>query len=661
MRSHPALLEMYTGRHHVLMNKHGVSYLPTYNTNLFDKKEKVSWHAAGYSVLFSLAVVVGVSYAMSVVQEHMIGERYPDSDRVVALAFEKAVSPKVAVAATTGSSLDRSAYYSANWDVYAQASVKPSVTTNKAFRVKKSTAVKPTAVAKPVVAAQPVSMKAVPQPAAVATVSAFKLIQSDRSLAIGQKQDAIFEVGYKNNGAVAWKKSENFVLKSSAAKESYFADSTWINGNTIVKLDRDVLPGEVAYLRFTLEAPSAIGSYTEKMALYMGTTKIADTDVVLPIVVSKYTKPVQIASIAPVLDTKKPSSPVVHTASTDGAPAVATVDPVAPVVTPSANGGTVATVNGVTMQFAPVTGVVNAIKQVEPQVRIGLTYTKEPVQITANKKYDIRDGSGSIVATEEAGVVSTIVFDFATKVYTLSTPTTTATSTTYYRFTGAGVAKPADDSETVFEILSFTNRPGWTTALNDNKYRSALEVRYAQKTDRLWIINELSLENYLRGIAETSNNSPYEYQKALIIAARTYAQIHINSDGRKYAGENFTMRSTDYDQVYRGYGSEIRMPNVVRAVKETRGVMVTLNGAIVVTPYYSQSDGRTRSWEEVWAGGPKSWLKAVPDPYCTGMKLLGHGIGMSAIGALRMASDGRVVEEILKYYYTGIELTKFYN
>ncbi len=658
------------------MNKHGVSYLQTYNTNLFDKKEKVSWHAVCYSVLFSLALVIGVSYTMSIVQKHMVGEKYPDSDRVVMIAFEKAVSSKVATAATIDSSLNRTAYYSANWDVYAQVSKKPSVATNKAFQiapVKKvsvsaaksvATTKKTSVVVKPVVntvSAQPVSTKIVVAPA-VATVSAFKLIQSDRTLTIGQKQDATFEVGYKNDGVVAWKKSDGIVLKSAAAKESYFADSTWVNGNTIMTLDHDVLPGEVVYFRFVLEAPATIGSYTEKMAVYMGATKVVNTDITLPITVAKYTQSVQIASVTSTIDTKKPTSSVVRTASTDGAAVINTVPvPVAPVTTTSATGGTVSVVNGVTMQFAPITGTVTDIKQVEPQIRVGITYTKEPVQITANKKYDIRDGAGTVVATEEAGVVTTIVFDFTTKTYTLSAPNITATATTFYRFIGAGIAKAADDNETVFEIMSFTNRPGWTTALNDNKYRSAIEVRYAQKTDRLWIINELSLENYLHGIAETSNNSPYEYQKALIISARTYAQIAINGSGSKYTGENFIVRCTDYDQVYRGYNSEIRMPNVVHAVKETQGVMVTFNGSVVVTPYYSQSDGRTRAWEEVWAGGAHSWLKSVADPYCTGMTLLGHGIGMSARGAMLMAGDGRVAEEILKYYYTGIELHKMYN
>ena len=36
----------------------------------------------------------------------------------------------------------------------------------------------------------------------------------------------------------------------------------------------------------------------------------------------------------------------------------------------------------------------------------------------------------------------------------------------------------------------------------------------------------------------------------------------------------------------------------------------------------------------------------------------GHGVGMSQWGANSLAQKGGTCEEILKYYYTGIELTK---
>ena len=56
--------------------------------------------------------------------------------------------------------------------------------------------------------------------------------------------------------------------------------------------------------------------------------------------------------------------------------------------------------------------------------------------------------------------------------------------------------------------------------------------------------------------------------------------------GTKHADEFYIMDAT-YDQVYRGYGAEARTPNVVAAVDATRGQIVTYNGKLAITPYFS--------------------------------------------------------------------------
>jgi stage II sporulation protein D len=175
----------------------------------------------------------------------------------------------------------------------------------------------------------------------------------------------------------------------------------------------------------------------------------------------------------------------------------------------------------------------------------------------------------------------------------------------------------------------------------------------------VWIINELPVEWYLKGIAETSNSSPQEYQRALLTAARTYAMYHVQR-GTKHANEHYTV-DAKYDQVYRGYGAEIRGSNIVTAIDATRGQIVTYNEKLAITPYYSRSDGRTRSWTEVWGGGPYAWLVSVPVPWDQGKTLWGHGVGMSATGALGMAAEGKTYDQILKHFYTGIELRRIYK
>ena len=297
--------------------------------------------------------------------------------------------------------------------------------------------------------------------------------------------------------------------------------------------------------------------------------------------------------------------------------------------------------------------------------------------MSANKPYDVRDNEGTLIASMPPGAETTIVFDFATQRYTVTTPSTTTTTEKFIRLRGthlpyrivnrdgAIVVEPVADQDTIFEVRSFVNHPSWSTTLNDNLFRGEMEVRYAPASNRLWVVNELLFEQYLKGIAETSNSSPYEYQKALIVAARTYAKYHIDRNS-KNAAEGFTVKPTEADQVYRGYASEQRMPTIARAVEETTGVFVYYGDQLAITPYSSNTDGRTRSWEEVWGGEPKPWLVSVPDPCCTGMAMrysptsYSHGVGMSARGALAMALDNKGFEEILKYYYTNIELRRTY-
>jgi len=168
------------------------------------------------------------------------------------------------------------------------------------------------------------------------------------------------------------------------------------------------------------------------------------------------------------------------------------------------------------------------------------------------------------------------------------------------------------------------------------------------------------MEDYIRGIKETSEVSPMEYQKAIAIAARSYAYWQLQAN-TKHKENNFTVDAV-WDQVYRGYNAEVQIPKFSEAVTITEGVMVTYKDEVALTPYFAQSDGRTRSFQEVWQGVSKPWLVSVADPTNDGLRKWGHGVGMSARGALLMASrQNKTAAEILKYYYTGVTVEQIYQ
>ncbi|MFH1366368.1 MAG: SpoIID/LytB domain-containing protein [Patescibacteria group bacterium] len=287
----------------------------------------------------------------------------------------------------------------------------------------------------------------------------------------------------------------------------------------------------------------------------------------------------------------------------------------------------------------------------EPLIRIGLYDTASAVTVKANGPYNIKDGAGNSLAAVADGETSV---EFVTGQYLVKAPGYSQSISNYIRFT-------SDNPETVFEITSFNNFTDWNNTVNDNKFRGNIEIRYSTSSRKVWVIDELPLESYLRGLGEASGDQPYEYLKALITAARTYAMYHIQTGGLKHTGDNFILDDSANDQVYRGYNIELRSPQITQATLDTAGQMVTYQDQVVITPYFSRSDGRTRNWTEVFGGSGKPWLVSVPDPYCQGMTLWGHGVGLSGTGARALAqNENKTWLEILKYYYTGVEIKKIY-
>ena len=284
--------------------------------------------------------------------------------------------------------------------------------------------------------------------------------------------------------------------------------------------------------------------------------------------------------------------------------------------------------------------------QGEPNMRVGLWNVPGSVVLLNSSPFAVVGSNGATLATVPANATITVGFNRESKTVIVSTPSGQYASPVPVRFVPT-------NSNGLFQVPNFA---GWTATAYVNQFRGTMELNYYQPNDNVWLIEELPLEQYLRGLGETSNDSNHEFQKALIVAARNYAYF-VHSIGGKYA--LFDVQPSAADQVYRAYGSETIRPNLVKAVEETRGQVVTYNNDIVVTPYFSRSDGRTRAWGEVW-NGSKPWLVSVPAPHDAGLTLWGHGVGMSASDALGWAVDGKTYDWILKYFYTGTVLKKIY-
>lgn len=275
-------------------------------------------------------------------------------------------------------------------------------------------------------------------------------------------------------------------------------------------------------------------------------------------------------------------------------------------------------------------------------LRIRLGYSGEKASIMSDGTFQVY-GDGKLIATVKPGI---------------KTYYSRSGNLTHYNERNYSVIRLIpSSSENVMRISSWDRIPSWDTSgkYNDNQFRGILEFRVY---DGAFVaINELPLEDYLLGIAEEPNDAPYEKQKAMAILARTYAAFYMGEDSRKYPGAPYDGDDSPASfQKYLGYGYEERSSNFTKAVRETEGMVVLYNGKLIKTPYFSQSDGRTRSAEEVWGWKDTPYLMSVDDPYCDGLTLQGHGVGLSGKGAEEAAKSGKTFEEIIFYYYQGVTL-----
>lgn len=147
---------------------------------------------------------------------------------------------------------------------------------------------------------------------------------------------------------------------------------------------------------------------------------------------------------------------------------------------------------------------------------------------------------------------------------------------------------------------------GGLLTVGDKSYRGALRVERSGK--KLELVNVVALETYLLGVVpgEMPKDWPLEALKAQAVAARTYAVANL------VANRAFDLYSDARSQLY--YGAEAESPGPTRAVTETRGQVLSYEGAPAETFYFSSSGGKTLSALDAF-GQDLPYLVSVDDPW----------------------------------------------
>jgi len=435
--------------------------------------------------------------------------------------------------------------------------------------------------------------------------TANKFIQNKKSVeAVGGEQIAL-TLGFQNIGKETWKSysvvSNQPTALAGVSDSLSFADHGWKSASMVLEKQQEIAPGAIIREDIYFRAPAEEGEYKAKFYLAVEGKTLSDVYAEVEITVTS-------------------NAPDHY------------VEPF---------GGSEAT--------EPVSFKLDS----EPRIRVGLWQPPSYVQFrSVETAYDVYAG---IEKKGTLGLNKLAVLMRKDGQYYFRGGDLEFYSDEYLRLS------PVDNPSAVFTLLNYSRMVTWKGPNNFSSYRGAMEYRLGEvKTDAIWVVNDLLLEDYIKGIGENGNVSPVEYLKAQTVAQRSYAYSTIQAN--KYG--IFDVVATTGDQLYLGVECERIMSNFVAAAQATRGYMATYDNNVVITPYFGHAVCRTKSWTETWGGTTKPWLVPVQTTYdCQYYgSFFGHGVGMSQMDASRRATaESAGWQDLVKYYYTGVKVEKIFE
>ncbi len=152
------------------------------------------------------------------------------------------------------------------------------------------------------------------------------------------------------------------------------------------------------------------------------------------------------------------------------------------------------------------------------------------------------------------------------------------------------------------------NLISYTGSAGSKRYRGSIEFRV--ESGSLSVINELNIEDYLRGVvaSEMPASWPAEALKTQAVAARNFALQRVETT----RGSSYNVTCDLSSQVYGGYDAE--SPATNKAVEDTRGMVMLSGGNLVAAFFHSSSGGYTENSGDVWVA-KLPYLKWKEDPF----------------------------------------------
>ena len=150
-------------------------------------------------------------------------------------------------------------------------------------------------------------------------------------------------------------------------------------------------------------------------------------------------------------------------------------------------------------------------------IRVGVfSTTSQSMRISGDGRFSAKDEDGRTVYNFHADEIVTVTHFPSQSSYRLTVDgSNVAQVDNFVRFVARG--------STILHVLDLPQY---------RQYRQVVEVRYSTYSERLWAINELPMEYYVKGIGEEPESFPAEGLKAATVAYRTYALSHMDPQWR---------------------------------------------------------------------------------------------------------------------------------
>jgi len=149
---------------------------------------------------------------------------------------------------------------------------------------------------------------------------------------------------------------------------------------------------------------------------------------------------------------------------------------------------------------------------------------------------------------------------------------------------------------------------GGVTIVNQVPYAGTFRIQ-PNAYGSFSMVNFVPLETYLRGVVphEIGYQAPYSAIQAQAVLARTYAL----ANRHRFSVDNYELCANTHCQVYAGLKDTSELAD--RAIRETRGKVLTYGGKVVDALYSSTTGGITANYNDLWDGVERPYLQSVFD------------------------------------------------